>query len=37
LFVEFRNRTNGLALPHGAGLLGAMAWYGLDALVVRHR
>jgi hypothetical protein len=32
LFVEFRNRTNGLALPHGAGLLGAMAWYGLDAL-----
>jgi hypothetical protein len=32
LFVEFRNRTNGLALPHGAGLLGAMAWHGLDAL-----
>src|SRR5262249_29212458 len=32
LFVEFRNRTNGLALPHGAGLLGAMAWHHLDAL-----
>ncbi len=32
LFVEFKNRTNGLALPHGAGLLGAMAWHGLDAL-----
>lgn len=32
LFVEFRNRTNGLSPPHGAGLLGAMAWHGLDAL-----
>jgi hypothetical protein len=32
LYVEFRNRTNGLALPHGAGLLGALAWYGLDPL-----
>jgi hypothetical protein len=32
LFVEFRCRTNGLALPHGAGLLGAMAWHRLDAL-----
>src|SRR5208337_470788 len=32
LFVEFRNRTNGLAPPHGAGLLGAMAWHGLDSL-----
>jgi len=32
LFVEFRNHTNGLALPCGAGLLGAMAWYGLDSI-----
>jgi hypothetical protein len=32
LFVEFRNRTNGLKPPHGASLLGAMAWHGLDAL-----
>jgi hypothetical protein len=32
LFVEFRNRTNGLKLPHGAGLLGAMDWHRLDAL-----
>jgi hypothetical protein len=32
LFIEFRNRTNGLSLPHGASLLGAMAWHGLDSL-----
>jgi hypothetical protein len=32
LFTEFRNATNGLALPCGAGLLGALAWYGLDGI-----
>jgi hypothetical protein len=32
LFVEFRNRTNGLALPHGAGLLGALAYFGCDGI-----
>lgn len=32
LYVEFRNRTNGLPTPSGAGLLGALAWYGLPAL-----
>ena len=32
LFAEFRNRTNGLALPCGAGLLGALAWYGLGSI-----
>src|SRR4051794_29244095 len=32
LFAEFRNRTNGLSLPHGAGLFGALSWFGLDAL-----
>jgi hypothetical protein len=32
LYVEFRNRTNGTKPPHGAGLLGAMAWHGLNAL-----
>lgn len=32
LFAEFRNSTNGLTLPCGAGLLGAMAWYGLDTI-----
>ncbi|MET0107212.1 MAG: DNA polymerase [Sedimenticola sp.] len=29
LFTEFRNATNGLTLPCGAGLLGALTWYGL--------
>ena len=32
LFAEFRNHTNGLPLPCGAGLLGALAWYGLPAI-----
>jgi hypothetical protein len=32
LFVEFRNRTNGLALPSGAGLLGALTYFGLDSI-----
>jgi hypothetical protein len=32
LYAEFRCRTAGLAVPHGNGLLGALAWYGLDPL-----
>ena len=32
LYVEFRNTTNGLYIPNGDGLLGAMAWYGLDSI-----
>jgi len=32
LFTEFRNATNGLPLPCGAGLLGALTWYGLDSI-----
>lgn len=32
LFAEFRNLTNGLPLPCGAGLLGALAWFGLDSV-----
>ena len=32
LYVEFRARTNGLPTPHGRGLLGALLWYGLDAM-----
>jgi hypothetical protein len=32
LFTEFRNHTNGLPTPSGAGLLGALAYYGLDAI-----
>jgi DNA polymerase I len=30
LFVEFRNRTNGLATPSGSGLVGALTYFGLD-------
>ncbi len=32
LFVEFRNLTNGLRLPCGAGLLGALVAFGHDAI-----
>jgi DNA polymerase I len=31
LFVEFRNLTNGLSTPAGASLLGALAYFGIDA------
>jgi hypothetical protein len=31
LFVEFRNHTNGLPTPSGAGLLGALTFFGIDA------
>ena len=32
LFAEFRDRTNGLPTPAGAGLLGALTYFGLDAI-----
>ncbi|HJZ53632.1 MAG TPA: DNA polymerase [Gemmataceae bacterium] len=32
LFAEFRNLTNGRPVPHGNGLLGALGFFGLDAL-----
>jgi DNA polymerase family A len=32
LFVEFRDRTNGLSTPAGSGLLGALSYFGLDAM-----
>jgi hypothetical protein len=32
LYPEFRCRTSGLPTPCGSGLLGALAWYGLDAI-----
>jgi hypothetical protein len=32
LFVEFRDRTNGLTLPAGAGLIGALTYFGLDSI-----
>jgi len=30
LFIEFRNRTNGLITPAGSGLVGALTYFGLD-------
>jgi DNA polymerase I len=32
LFVEFRDRTNGLTTPAGAGLVGALTYFGIDAI-----
>jgi len=32
LFTEFRNRTNGIPPVAGAGLLGALAFHGLDSI-----
>jgi hypothetical protein len=32
LFVEFRDRTNGLATPDGASLLTALTYFGLDSI-----
>jgi DNA polymerase-1 len=32
LFTEFRDRTNGLTTPAGAGLLGALTYFGLDTI-----
>ncbi|EIC21446.1 DNA polymerase [Thiorhodovibrio frisius] len=32
LFPEFRCLTNGQSLPMGSGLVGALAWFGLDSI-----
>lgn len=32
LFTEFRSLTNGLKLPSGSGLLGALSFYGLSSI-----
>jgi hypothetical protein len=32
LFTEFRNATNGVPTSNGNGLLGALAYYGLDSI-----
>jgi hypothetical protein len=37
LYVEFRNLTNGLPTPAGSGLLGALAYYGLDCVGVSEK
>ena len=31
-YVEFRNHTNGLSPSNGTGLLGALAYFGLDGM-----
>jgi hypothetical protein len=37
LFAEFRNHTNGIPTPSGAGLLGALSYYGLDGIGVAEK
>ena len=37
LFVEFRGLTNGFPTPGGAGLIGALAHFNLDALSVNEK
>ena len=32
LFIEFRNMTNGLTTPCGAGLVGALTYFGLGSI-----
>jgi DNA polymerase I len=32
LYAEFRNLTNGIELPSGRGLIGALTYYGLDSI-----
>lgn len=36
-YVEFRNLTNGKRLPCGAGLLGALTFFGFDAMGAMHK
>ena len=37
LFCEFRNATNGLPTVAGNSLLGALAYYGLPAMLAREK
>jgi hypothetical protein len=37
LFCEFRCRTNGLATPAGASLVGALAYFGIDHLAATEK
>jgi hypothetical protein len=37
LYVEFRNRTNGLSTPAGSGLLGALTCFGLDGMAAAEK
>jgi DNA polymerase family A len=37
LFTEFRDRTNGLTTPAGAGLVGALSYFGLDTIGAQEK
>ena len=37
LFCAFRNQTNGLRTPCGAGLVGALTYYGLDSMAAAEK
>jgi len=37
LFAEFRDRTNGLTTPAGAGLVGALTYFGLDTIGAQEK
>ena len=37
LFAEFRNLTNGKTLPSGAGLLGALVYFGLPTITSENK
>ncbi len=37
LYAEFRRRTSGLSVPCGNGLLGALAYFGLDGLAAAEK
>jgi hypothetical protein len=37
LFTEFRVRTNGLPTPSGAGLIGALVYFGLDTIGAQEK
>jgi hypothetical protein len=37
LYAEFRNLTNGIFLPEGRSLLGALKYFGLDAISTEHK
>ena len=37
LFIEFRARTNGLPLPNGVGLFGALTFFGIDGISITEK
>ena len=37
LYAEFRSETNGLTLPHGRGLLGALSYHALSSITKEEK